>query len=128
MSYYESTLLIPAGCPYLTAGPDGDPYWRCGQGWNHKGECTWWTPGGYLPRSLITPLAWLAAGRLPWPWRGRCPLCGAPIGESRAEFTLAIYCDAENAERDELRWTFRPCGCEGRELVEKNEAAPGSSE
>ena len=98
---------------------DDEPY-QCGQWCGHDGDCTWWTPGGYLPPPLITPLAWLAVG---WPhwgplWRVRCcPICGAGVRDIRAEFTRAIYCDAENAERDEVRWEFGPCGCVGRELA-----------
>lgn len=83
-------------------------------------------PGGYLAPPLITPIALFDAG---WddgkPWLLRCPLCGDGIYSAYKERTLVIYDDAEDAERDEVRWEIRPCGCVGREIVE-NEAAPGS--
>jgi len=102
----------------------GEPY-ECGQWCGHPGDCTWWTPGGYLPPPLITPIDWLAARvRSRWPWQ-RCPLCGAWATGSDACPTLVVYGDAENAERDEIRWEFGPCGCEGREIVDDG-AAPGS--
>lgn len=105
----------------------GEPY-ECGQLHGHGGECTWFTPGGYLPPPLITELDWFDASwrarRLPW-WVQLCPACKARVDQVDSEASLVIYCDADSAERDEIRWTFSPCGCEGREIVE-NDATPGS--
>jgi len=74
---------------------------------------------------LITPLDWLAVG---WPGWGSmrlvrcCPICGGgfpPVfGSIACDFEHVVYGDAENAERDEDRWEFQPCGCVGREIVE----------
>ena len=107
------------GCCRIAEGPDGEPCY-CGQYCGHVGDCTWWTPGGYLSPRLITPLDWFDAG---WPGEGplwrirRCPMCGAGVSFCSGDFSHVIYCDAEDAERDGVRWAFEPCGCEGRELL-----------
>lgn len=97
----------------------GEPY-QCGQLHGHAGDCTWFTPGGYLPAPLITALDWFdarwQARGLPW-WHSLCPMCGQRTTMETGERTLFIYCDAENAERDEVRWEFQPCGCTGREVT-----------
>lgn len=120
--YYERVRLghpdYEHGCCRVTPGPDGDP-WRCGQFCGHDSDCTWWTPGGYLPPRLITALDWFDAG-----WRGRmpgrsfcCPICRLRVDTAYGYPGITVYGDAENAERDEIRWEFRPCGCEGREIA-----------
>jgi hypothetical protein len=125
--FHERVLLAPSTCPRVVEH-DGALY-ACGlDDWDHSGPCTWWTPGSYLAPRLITPLDWLAVG---WPgagplWRVRCcPACGAGVSYISGEFQHMIYCDAGNAERDEIHWRFEPCGCEGRELTQ-GETTPGS--
>jgi hypothetical protein len=98
-------------------------YERCGLLCLHDGDCMSRTPGGYLGPPLITPLTWLAARmRSRWPWM-RCPLCGEWLNGSEWWPTYVTYADVEEPEREEVRWEFWPCGCEGREIVE-DETAP----
>lgn len=125
--FHERVILAPSTCPRVVEH-DGDLY-ACGLAdWDHDGECVWFVPGGYLPPPLITPLDWLDAGwKGPWSpgWRWQCPICRTPGDTAYSEPTLAIYGDAEDAERNEIRWEFRPCGCEGREFA-GDDATPGS--
>ncbi len=46
----------PAGCPYLTDGPDGEPGYLCGQEFGHDGVHTWFTPGLFPFPPLLHPL------------------------------------------------------------------------
>lgn len=48
-------------CPWLTAGPQGDPGYWCGQEIGHEGEHTWFTPGQFPFPRLLHPLELLLA-------------------------------------------------------------------
>jgi len=100
----------------------GDPY-QCGQLHEHPGDCTWWTPGDYLPPPLMPP--WTdTVGRTVL-----CPVCRSPVCEWAGGPTTVVYGSTGDGTgmgevREEVRWEFGPCGCEARELVTPP-SAPG---
>jgi len=100
-------------CPHITAG-----YQPCGLLWQHPGPCVPFVPGEYLPPPMLHPVDFSTA--LGSRWYMRCPLCRRPTTGWNASTGTVFRGDSVNWDRPSAEWefTFEPCGCVGRVIVE----------
>ncbi|MFI6274294.1 hypothetical protein [Streptomyces sp. NPDC050988] len=112
--YSGSIPLFGSRC-YRILDDDG----VCELNRGHDGDCLPYEPGYYLPPPLITPLHILT---LMW-WHPRlvCLLCGTNATSVSCDGPVLVIRDFDGPESVECDWRFKPCGCEGREIVTAEE-------
>lgn len=97
---------------------------QCGLWCGHDGDHLGYVPGGYLPPPLIGPLDVLrVSGRFRV---RRCPVCGR-TPKHWWEFDASVESPVSAYRRSgedwqmtlESLWSFSPCGCEAREILEE---------
>lgn len=104
----------------------GDNAVQCGLWCGHDEDHVPFVPGGYLPEQLLGPL------QLPPPIRRvrfgpavgmfvLCPMCAGPLSAWDCEGPGRVArADGDGWRSElELQWSFDPCGCRGREIVEE---------
>ena len=120
-----SDLTPDSPCPRIAAGQRYFGRWRwhreygpCGLLWQHPGPCVLFAPGDYLPPPMLHPLDLdrATADR----WRLLCPLCWCRVSGWNSDAVTAFRGDSVNWDRPSAEWefTFEPCGCVGRVVVD----------
>lgn len=108
----------PHSCCWIVGGEDCGP---CGLWCGHDGEHVPYTPGAYLPPSIISLSSFRVGPNF------TCPLCAASANHVVAEGPFRVARDGDGSASwyelgdgpgdVEILYQFGPCGCEGREIL-----------
>jgi len=106
-------LTPESPCPRIAAGCQ-----PCGLLWQHPGPCVPFAPGDYLTPPMLHPLDFNTPPSS-W-WHMLCPLCRRRTAGWNASAVTVFRGDSVNWDRPSVEWefTFEPCGCVGRVVVE----------
>ena len=106
-------LASNSPCPRIASN-----HQPCGLLWQHPNQCVPFMPGDYLPPPMLHPLDFSTT--LGSRWHMLCPLCRCPVTSWDGPLSTVFRGDAVNWGRPSVEWefTFEPCGCVGRVVVE----------